>query len=137
MCSASCRRCPTWPHHTEVITTSPKVKIQGAVHIPFDEHNALEIACTIVRRAIDNYPNRKTVQIPNVVSDVVPGFSHEYINYMLGGSFRASLRPLNDAVASGRIRGVAANVGRNNPRMSSRMPFTIRLCASCWLTMCW
>ena len=79
--------------HTEVITTSPKVKIQGAVHIPFDEHNALEIACTIVRRAIDNYPNRKTVQIPNVVSDVVPGFSHEYINYMLGGSFRASAAP--------------------------------------------
>ena len=103
--------------HTEVITTSPKVKIQGAVHIPFDEHNALEIARTIVRRAIDNYPNRKAVQIPNVVSDVVPGFSHEYINYMLGGSFRASLRPLNDAVASGRIRGVAANVGCNNPRV--------------------
>ena len=28
--------------HTEVITTSPKVKIQGATHIPFDEHNALD-----------------------------------------------------------------------------------------------
>ena len=47
----------------------------------------------------------------------MPGFSHEYINYMLGGSFRASLRPLNDAIASGRIRGVAANVGCNNPRV--------------------
>jgi hypothetical protein len=43
-------------------------------------------------------------------------FSHEYINYMLGGSYRASFRPLNDAIMSGRIRGVAAIVGCNNPR---------------------
>jgi carbon-monoxide dehydrogenase catalytic subunit len=35
---------------------------------------------------------------------------------MLGGSYRASFRPLNDAVMSGRIRGVVANVGCNNPR---------------------
>jgi len=103
--------------HTEIITTSPKVKIQGATHIPFNEHHAIEIARQIVRRAIDNYPNRNSVQIPAISSDVVPGFSHEYINYMLGGSFRASLRPLNDAIMSGRIRGVAANVGCNNPRV--------------------
>jgi carbon-monoxide dehydrogenase catalytic subunit len=103
--------------HTEIITTSPKVKIQGATHIPFDEHNAYEVARQIVRRAIDNYQNRAAVQIPNVKADVVPGFSHEYINYMLGGSFRASLRPLNDAIMAGRIRGVVANVGCNNPRV--------------------
>ena len=103
--------------HTEVITTSPKVKIQGATHIPFDEHDAMTVAKEIVRRAIDNYENRQTVEIPDVSSDVVPGFSHEYINYMLGGSYRASLRPLNDAIMSGRIRGVAANVGCNNPRV--------------------
>jgi len=35
---------------------------------------------------------------------------------MLGGSYRASFRPLNDAIMSGRIRGVAAIVGCNNPR---------------------
>ncbi len=103
--------------HTEIITTSPKVKIAGATHIPFDEHNALAIAKQIVRRAIDNFENRGDTLIPSDVSDVVPGFSHEYINYMLGGSFRASLRPLNDAIMSGRIRGVAANVGCNNPRV--------------------
>jgi carbon-monoxide dehydrogenase catalytic subunit len=103
--------------HTEVITTSPKVKIQGATHIPFGDDNAMEIAKLIVRRAIDNYENRPEVEIPDESSDVVPGFSHEYINYMLGGSYRASLRPLNDAIMSGRIRGVAANVGCNNPRV--------------------
>ena len=102
--------------HTQVITTSPKVKITGATHIEFDEHHALDIAKEIVRRAIDNYPNRGEVSIPDISSDVVPGFSHEYINYMLGGSFRASFRPLNDAIMAGRLRGVAANVGCNNPR---------------------
>jgi carbon-monoxide dehydrogenase catalytic subunit len=102
--------------HTEVITTSPKVKITGATHMEFDEHKAYDIAKDIVKKAIDNYANRGDVKIPEYTSDVIPGFSHEYINYMLGGSYRASFRPLNDAVISGRIRGVVANVGCNNPR---------------------
>jgi carbon-monoxide dehydrogenase catalytic subunit len=102
--------------HTQIITTSPKVKIKGAMHIEFDEHHALTIAKEILKVAIDNYKNRGETQIPNVREDLVPGFSHEYINYMLGGSYRASFRPLNEAVMSGRIRGVAAIVGCNNPR---------------------
>jgi len=102
--------------HTEVITTSPKVRIKGATHIEFDEHRALTIAKNILRHAIDNYKNRGEIQIPDVREDLIPGFSHEYINYMLGGSYRASFRPLNDAIMAGRIRGVAAIVGCNNPR---------------------
>ncbi|GAB4528753.1 MAG: anaerobic carbon-monoxide dehydrogenase catalytic subunit [Anaerolineae bacterium] len=107
--------------HTEVITTSRKVKISGATHIEFDEHHALDIAKQIVRRAIDNYPNRGQTQIPvhipEISADVVPGFSHEYINYALGGVMRGSFRPLNDAIMAGRIRGVVANIGCNNPRV--------------------
>ncbi len=102
--------------HTKIITTSPKVKIKGATHIQFDEHKALTIAKDILREAIDNFKNRGETQIPNVREDLIPGFSHEYINYMLGGSYRSSFRPLNDAVMSGRIRGIAAIVGCNNPR---------------------
>jgi carbon-monoxide dehydrogenase catalytic subunit len=102
--------------HTKIITTSPKVKLQGATHIEFDEHHALTTAKQILKTAIDNYKNRGEVQIPVDKEDLVPGFSHEYINYMLGGSYRASFRPLNDAIMSGRIRGVAAIVGCNNPR---------------------
>jgi len=102
--------------HTKIITTSPKVKIKGATHIEFDEHKALTIAKTILKEAIDNYANRGKTQIPTDKEDLIPGFSHEYINYMLGGSYRASFRPLNDAIMSGRIRGVAAIVGCNNPR---------------------
>ena len=102
--------------HTQVITTSPKVRIKGATHIEFDEHHALTIAKKILRSAIDNYKNRGPVRIPNLRSSLVPGFSHEYINYMMGGTYRASFRPLNDAIIAGRIRGVAAVVGCNNPR---------------------
>jgi len=102
--------------HTMIITTSPKVKIKGATHIEFDEHHALSIAKDILKKAIDNYQNRGKTQIPDNQEDLIPGFSHEYINYMLGGSYRASFRPLNDAVISGRIRGIAAIVGCNNAR---------------------
>jgi carbon-monoxide dehydrogenase catalytic subunit len=102
--------------HTKIITTSSKVKITGATHIEFDEHHALTIAKNILKTAIDNYKNRGKTHIPQIKEDLIPGFSHEYINYMLGGSYRASFRPLNDAIMSGRIRGVAAIVGCNNPR---------------------
>ncbi len=102
--------------HTKIITTSPKVRLKGAMHIEFDEHHALSIAKQILKTAIDNYRNRGAIQIPQVRENLIPGFSHEYINYMLGGSYRASFRPLNDAIMSGRIRGVAAIVGCNNPR---------------------
>jgi carbon-monoxide dehydrogenase catalytic subunit len=104
--------------HTKIITPSPKVRITGATHIEFDEHKALTIAKQILKTAIDNYKNRGKTQIPQVKEDLIPGFSHEYINYMLGGSYRASFRPLNDAIMAGRIRGVAAIVGCNNPRSS-------------------
>jgi len=104
--------------HTEIITTSKKVKIEGATHMEFDEHRALDIAKQIVRRAIDNFPKRGETHIPNISSDLVAGFSHEYINYALGGVMRGSFRPLNDAIAAGRIRGVVANVGCNNPRVT-------------------
>ncbi|HEY74140.1 MAG TPA: anaerobic carbon-monoxide dehydrogenase catalytic subunit [Thermoflexia bacterium] len=103
--------------HTEVITTSRKVKITGATHIEFDESKALEIAKQIVRRAIDLFPKRGETHIPEDHNPLVPGFSHEYIDYALGGLYRGSLRPLNDAIMAGRIRGVVANIGCNNARV--------------------
>lgn len=103
--------------HTKVITTSPKARIEGATHIQFNEHDALAVARLIIRTAIDNYPNRTSnPRIPDHTSDVVAGFSHEYIEYMLGGRYRASFRPLNDAIIDGRIQGAVGIVGCNNPR---------------------
>jgi carbon-monoxide dehydrogenase catalytic subunit len=105
-------------YHTKIITTSPKAKIPGAIHIEFDEHNALKSAEAIVRAAIENFPNRgKNVHIPSQQTDLIAGFSHETINYLLGGLFRASYRPLNDNIINGRIRGVAGVVGCNNARV--------------------
>ena len=104
-------------YHTKVITTDARAKIQGATHMQFDEHNAYESAKAIIKAAVDNYPNRgNNVRIPKVKTDMIAGFSHETINYLLGGMFRASYRPLNDNIINGRIRGVAGVVGCNNPR---------------------
>jgi carbon-monoxide dehydrogenase catalytic subunit len=104
-------------YHTKLITTSPKAMITGATHMQFDEHRAPEIAREIVKTAIDNFPNRGPTYIPDVKENMVPGFSHEYVRYMLGGYYRGSLRPLNDAIMAGRLRGVAGVVGCNNPRV--------------------
>ena len=103
--------------HTEVITTSPKAKIEGATHIEFDDHDAINSAKKIVTAAIARFPKRKgKADIPKETSQMVVGFSHETINYLLGGSFRASYRPLNDNIINGRIRGIAGVVGCNNAR---------------------
>ncbi len=103
-------------YHTKLITSSPKCKIPGATHVPAEEGKVLETAKKIIRMAIDNYGNRKKVRIPQITSDLIAGFSHEYIRYMLGGRFRESLRPLNDGIIDGRIQGVVAIVGCNNAR---------------------
>jgi len=103
--------------HTKLITTSDKAKILGVQHIPMQEKSALSTAKEIVRMAIDNYKNRGQVTIPNQKSKAVVGFSHESINYILGGRFRASYRPLNDNIINGRIRGVVGIVGCTNPKV--------------------
>jgi len=105
--------------HTRCITTSPKAHIRGAEHIEFDEHNALETAKRIVREGIQAYAKRdqSRVKIPREKQPAVVGFSHEFINYMLGGRFRASYRPLNENIINGRIRGVAGVVGCTQPKV--------------------
>ena len=105
--------------HTRCITTSPKARIRGATHIEFEEHHALDTAKKIVREAIAAFPKRDAarVRIPNEASPAIAGFSHEAIKYMLGGSFRASYRPLNENIMNGRIRGVAGVVGCTQPKV--------------------
>ncbi|HAM50392.1 MAG TPA: carbon-monoxide dehydrogenase catalytic subunit [Nitrospiraceae bacterium] len=106
--------------HTKIITTSEKAKIQGAIHVQFDEHRAKEVAREIVKIAIDNYTNRKTKgEHITEKFPVIAGFSHEYIEYMQGGRWRGSFRPLNDAIMAGRIRGVVGLAGCDNPRVPS------------------
>jgi len=106
-------------YHTKLITTDARTKITGATHMQFDAHRALDSGKEILRVAIDNYTNRgDNVRIPDVKTDLIAGFSHETINYLLGGLYRASYRPLNDNIINGRIRGVAGVVGCNNARVA-------------------
>jgi carbon-monoxide dehydrogenase catalytic subunit len=104
--------------HTKLISTSSKAKFPFAEHIEFDESNGLETAKQIIRTAIDNFENRDPakIHIPEHSSPLVGGFTAENIFSMLGGRYRSSYRPLNDAVMTGRIRGVAGVIGCNNPK---------------------
>jgi carbon-monoxide dehydrogenase catalytic subunit len=103
---------------TKLITTNPRCHIEGALHVEFHEDKAKECTDEIVIQAIGRFKNRNLpIEIPQITNTGVHGFSHEYINYMLGGTFRASYTPLNDNVINGRIRGVAGVVGCTNPRV--------------------
>jgi carbon-monoxide dehydrogenase catalytic subunit len=105
-------------YHTKLITTSEKARMEGVEHVQLDEPRALEVGKTIVRKAIEAFQKRREpVFIPQEKGEAVVGFSHETINYMLGGRFRASYRPLNDNIINGRIRGVAGVVGCTNPKV--------------------
>jgi carbon-monoxide dehydrogenase catalytic subunit len=105
--------------HTKLVTTSPKAKMPGFDHIEFHEDRAVEIAKQILEEAINNYPNRNGQQInlPNVSQGAVGGFSTESVFRFLGGKYRSTYRPLNDAIIAGRIRGLAGVVGCSNPNM--------------------
>ncbi|HNU92963.1 MAG TPA: anaerobic carbon-monoxide dehydrogenase catalytic subunit [Spirochaetota bacterium] len=105
-------------YHTEIVSTSDIARTVGARHASFSTENAYENASALLRRAIENFKRRdpEKVSIPRYEKPLVAGFSVDAVKYMLGGSFRASFRPLNDAIIQGRIKGVAGVVGCNNPR---------------------
>ena len=99
--------------HTKLVTTSKKARIVGATHIEFHEENAYDTAKEIVRTAVENFPNRRHVDIPPHKTDLVAGFTVDIVHRILGGRYRSSFRPLNDGIISGRLRGVAAVIGCN------------------------
>ncbi|TAL38523.1 MAG: anaerobic carbon-monoxide dehydrogenase catalytic subunit [Spirochaetes bacterium] len=105
-------------YHTRIVSTSDIARTVGATHESFSREHAMEGAKKLLYGAIDNFRNRDPhkVCIPKHSQPLVAGFSVPAIKYMLGGSFRASFRPLNDAVIQGRIRGIAGIVGCNNPK---------------------
>lgn len=105
-------------YHTEIVSTTDIAKTCGAFHLAFDSDNAVESCKNLIKRAIDNYMRRDPakVAIPGIKSPVIGGFSVDAIKYMLGGRFRSSFRPLNDAIIAGRIKGVVGIVGCNNAK---------------------
>ena len=117
--------------HTKLVTTSVKARFpeNGSVeHIQFDEEHALESAKKIVRTAIENFPNRRqeSVVIPSEkeTSNLIAGFTADNTYHFLGGRYRATYRPLNNAIIEGRIRGLAGVVGCCNPNIKHNFAHT-------------
>ena len=81
----------------------------------------LDVFREVVKGKIEDYQIKDPLKLEEVAKEIgnagVHGLSHEYINYMLGGTFRSSYTPLNDNIINGRIRGVAGVVGCTNPRV--------------------
>jgi carbon-monoxide dehydrogenase catalytic subunit len=106
--------------HTKLVTTSPKAKMPGVKHIEFHEERAVEIATKILEEAIDNFPNRNSekVYIPDATEKLIAGFTTESVFQFLGGTYRSTYRPLNNAIIEGRLRGAAGVIGCSNPNVS-------------------
>jgi carbon-monoxide dehydrogenase catalytic subunit len=101
--------------HTKFISTSPKAKFPGAIHMEFHEEHASEIANDIVKTSVENFRFRKSemVHIPDEKMECMVGFSVEAIVKALGGT----LDPLLDAIKSGAIKGIGALVGCNSVKI--------------------
>lgn len=101
--------------HTKFISTNAQAGFPGATHIQFEEDNASEVAEKIVKMAIEAFPERDKgkVFVPQHKSEVIAGFSTEQILAALGGT----PKPLVDAIAAGKIKGVAGVVGCNNAKI--------------------
>jgi carbon-monoxide dehydrogenase catalytic subunit len=105
--------------HTRLLTTSPKAKIPGFDHVEFHEDRAVQIATQIIEAAIDNFPNRNGHKqiVPQFNEGIVAGFTTESVFHFLGGTYRGTYRPLNDAIIAGRLRGAAGVIGCSNPNV--------------------
>ena len=113
--------------HTEIVTTSRKAKFEGATFIDFEQGNALDNAKKIITMAIERFRLRsnKEVNIPKESQTFVGGFTAENVFHFLGGRYRATYRPLNNAIIEGRLRGVAAIVGCNHPGLTHDLFHTV------------
>jgi len=111
--------------HTKFITTSPIAQIPGSEFHRFDAKTAGENAKEIVKAAIDNFENRKEdlIYIPEMKQKATVGYSLEAIKKTLDGVTNTQVdetgttKPLIECVESGVLRGAAAFVGCNNPKV--------------------
>ena len=105
---------------TEIITTMDIARISGATHVAFSEEAAGSKAAEIIDKAIANFKRRqgKKVEIPDVKTPVVAGFSVEAIVGALSRlDAEQPLKPVVDNLKNGNIRGVCLFAGCNNVKV--------------------
>ena len=100
--------------HTEVITTSPSGRKEGAIVLELDYYlnnldKLYDLAEEILDIAIDNYKNRnpEKVYVPKVSAKVEMGFGVEEVMKLFNGSAPdRKIHGLAELVKSGKIRGI-------------------------------
>ena len=113
---------------TAVVTTMDICKIPGATHIEFTEEEAGARADEIFNLAIESFTRRKgkSVQIPDITTPVVTGFSLEAIVAALSKvDAQEPLKPLVDNIKAGNIRGVCLFAGCNNVKVPQDKNFSM------------
>lgn len=106
--------------HTKVICTSRKGRLPGALHIDYNSLNARESVREIISLAIESYPERtgNGERVYNRHS-ASSGFSLELSDGAGNGAAGVSKKLLNNALADGRIMGIACLIGSDNPRVQA------------------
>ncbi|GAB6172410.1 anaerobic carbon-monoxide dehydrogenase catalytic subunit [Paradesulfitobacterium aromaticivorans] len=107
-------------YHTELISTLPNIRIEGASHVDWTPEEADKMGEEIVRRALSHYSERDAskVQIPPDTVEAYVGFSTEQITELLSTlNGEDPLKPLVSAIVDGDILGVVAIVGCTNPKV--------------------
>lgn len=104
---------------TTVVTTSDSARLPGAERYEYDHHHSniaetKALAEKIVTRAIESFEQRRgiPVYIPPYEVEAEVGFSVEYVHKRFG-----SMKPLAEALKSGKILGIVNMVGCNNPKV--------------------
>ena len=113
---------------TTIVTTMDLCKITGATHVEFSEEAAGERARETIDIAIQNFSrrNNKPIDIPEIRTPVVAGFSVEAIVAALSKvNAEDPLKPVVDNIKAGNIRGVCLFAGCNNVKVSQDKNFTV------------
>ncbi|MCX9011430.1 MAG: anaerobic carbon-monoxide dehydrogenase catalytic subunit [Candidatus Methanoperedens sp.] len=111
-----------WRFHTKLISTMKEGRFARAVHIPFEEEFADEIARKILDMAIENFPNRdRNTFLPgSEPRELIAGFSVEALLESLSRLDPDDpMRPLIDNMASGNIYGIVLLCGCTSPKVTA------------------
>ncbi|MGD2079585.1 MAG: hypothetical protein PVJ36_00455 [Nitrospirota bacterium] len=106
--------------HTRAINVSPRANYPDLLQMPFDITRAKDIAREIVKTAIENYPNRTGMgeQIEKRPPRQFAYSMDEPVKMVEGGT-PGLMRTLNGCIRDGGIRGIAAIIGTDNPRVQA------------------